>query len=335
MTLISEAREVLTREAKAIRKLAGRLDREFERVVKAILKCQGKVIVTGMGKSGLVGRKIAASLASTGTPSFFVHPAEALHGDLGMITNKDIVIAISNSGETEEVIKSLPIIKKIGAKVVAFVGRADSTLAKESDFVLSIGEEKEADPFNLVPTVTAVVTLALGDALTIALLKKRDFKQRDFAFLHPGGRAGRMLMIVRDLMHSQEENPTILQNKFVKDALFIITSKHLGAVSVIDKQGEIVGIVTDGDVRRLLEKTQDFLAKLFLTEVKEVMTKSPKCITAEDLASEAVKKMEDNAITVLPVVNKKKQPIAMIHLHDLVKAGFALERKRHLLHPRI
>jgi len=280
-----------------------------------------------MGKSGLVAKKIAASLSSVGIPSIFLHPAEAVHGDLGIISASDNLIFFSNSGDTDEIKKIIPVIKIIGCKIISFVGAKKSYLAKESDIAIDIGIKKEVDPYNLIPTASTTSALAVGDALLVGAIYLKNIKEEDFAFLHPGGSAGRKLLKVKNLMHSGAENPVLRDSSFFKEALIFISSKKLGAVSLVNEKNELTGILTDGDIRRLLVKTQDSIPKLFLTNVKELMTVNPKFVFADDLASAAVRKMEENAITVLPVLNNKKQPIGMLHLHTLVQAGFALEKK--------
>lgn len=327
MNINKVAKEVLKKEAETIYNLIPKIDQNFKKLVELILNTKGKVIFTGMGKSGLIARKIASTLSSTGIPSFFIHPAEALHGDIGMVSSGDIIIVISNRGETKEVLDMVNQVKKIGVKIAGILGTKDSSLARESDIVLNCKVEEEADYLNLIPTCSSVATLALGDALTVALMKARRFKKEDFAFYHPGGTAGKLLLKVEDLMHTGERNPVIPLNKFVQDALVTITTKRLGAVSIVNEKGEIVGIITDGDVRRLLQRTHDFLPRLFLTEVREVMIKNPKTIYPHQMATEAVELMELNAITVLPVIDKKRRPIGMIHLHDLVKAGLTFENQ--------
>lgn len=315
---LEQAQELCQIEAEAILQMAQKLDEQFITAVKTILACQGRVIITGMGKSGLVGRKIAATLASTGTPAFFLHPAEGIHGDLGMVTGQDVVIAISNSGETEEIVHILPVLKRLGSTLIALTGKVDSTLAKNSEIVLDIGVEKEACPLGLAPTASTTATLAMGDALAVVLLQARDFQPEDFAIFHPGGSLGRRLLLtVADLMHQGEENPWLEQGKTVKEALFKITEKKLGAVNVVDGQGNLVGIVTDGDIRRHLEKDEQLLGK----KVEAVMTAQPKTILPTKLAAQALKLMQDKSITVLPVIDGQGQLVGTIHLHDLLKAG--------------
>ena len=257
--IIEQAREVLKMEADAIKNLMPRINGQFSAAVTMILECKGRVIVTGMGKSGHVGGKIAATLASTGTPAFFLHPAEGIHGDLGMVTADDIVMAISNSGETGEIVGILPAIKRIGANIIAMCGRENSTLVQNADIFLDIGVEREACPMNLAPTSSTTATLAMGDALAVVLLSTRKFTAEDFALFHPGGTLGRKLLLtVENVMHSGDDNPVITPDKTVKEALFVITDKGLGATSVIDAAGHLLGIVTDGDIRRGLEKGHEF-----------------------------------------------------------------------------
>ena len=316
-----KAIETLQIEADAVRRLIGRVDDEFEAAVNCILDCPALVIVTGMGKSGHVGRKIAASLASTGTPSFFMHPAEAFHGDLGMVTDKDVVIAISNSGETNEVVNILPIIKRIGAKIIAMSGRRDSTLGRNSDYFIDAGVEREACPLGLAPTASTTAALAMGDAITIALLSARNFTAQDFAVFHPGGALGRRLLLtVENVMHSGESNPIIHFSRTAKEALFLMTDKGLGATSVVDDEGRFIGLVTDGDIRRCLAKGSEFLD----ASVEHLMTREPLTITKEKLAASALSFMEKHKphpITVLPVVDNDKNPVGIVHLTDLLRQG--------------
>lgn len=314
---LEEAKKVFAIEAAEITRAAGKLDQRFSQAVRVILACQGRVIVTGMGKSGLIGRKIAATLSSTGTPAFFLHPAEGIHGDLGMVTGDDVVLAISNSGETEEILHILPSLKRIGATLIAMTSKETSTLGKNCEIFLGIGVSQEACPLGLAPTASTTVTLALGDALAIVLLQARNFKPEDFAVFHPGGSLGRRLLLrVRDLMHTGEENPVITDDKLVKEALFQITAKNMGAVNVIDELGNLEGILTDGDIRRCLEKDELILSR----PLKDVMTCNPRFITPDKLAAEALKLMQDRSITVLPVL-EDRHLIGMLHLHDLLKAG--------------
>lgn len=313
--------ETLQIESDSVTKLIERIDDEFEAAAKMILDCKARVVVTGMGKSGHIGKKIAASLASTGTPSFFMHPAEAFHGDLGMVTDKDVVIAISNSGESSEVVKILPIIKRIGAKIIAMCGRRESSLGQHADCFLDISVEREACPYGLAPTASTTATLAMGDALTIALMKARNFTDQDFAVFHPGGALGRRLLLtVEHVMHKEEENPVIHYSKTAKEALFLMTDKGLGATAVVDDAGKFIGLVTDGDIRRCLAKGSQFLDE----SVEKLMTKNPMTITSDKMATEALSMMEKHQprpITVLPVVDKDSRPVGIVHLTDLLKQG--------------
>ena len=316
-----KALETLKIETDALQKLSSRIDDEFEAAAKAILACKGRVIVSGIGKSGHVGQKIAASLASTGTPSFFMHPAEAFHGDLGMVTQNDIVLAISNSGETNEMINILPVIRRIGAKIIAMCGRRDSTLGKNSDYFIDAGVEKEACPLGLAPTASTTAALAMGDALAMALLAARNFTEQDFAVFHPGGSLGRKLLLtVENVMRSGEDNPIIEAGRTAKEALFIMTSTGVGATSVVDAKGKFIGLVTDGDVRRCLAKGPEFLNE----PVEHFMTRKPETITKDKLAASALSLMEKHQprpITVLPVVDEHGMPLGIVHLTDLLRQG--------------
>ena len=317
----NSALETLKIEADSVMKLTDRIDDEFEAAVNLILDCHARVVVTGMGKSGHIGKKIAATLASTGTPSFFMHPGEAFHGDLGMVTDKDVVIAISNSGESSEIVKILPIIKRIGAKIIAMCGRRDSNLGKFADYYLDISVEREACPYGLAPTASTTATLAMADALAMALMKVRKFTDQDFAVFHPGGALGRRLLLtVEHVMHKGEENPVIHYTKSAKEALFLMTDKGLGATSVVNDNGEFMGLVTDGDIRRILRKGSEFLDE----PVDKLMTKNPLTITSEKMATEALSIMEKHKprpIPVLPVVDEDNKPVGIVHLTDLLKQG--------------
>jgi arabinose-5-phosphate isomerase len=322
MDILEEAKKVLEIEMNSIGGLIKKLDINFVKAVELIFNCKDRIIVTGIGKSGLVGRKIASTLASTGTPSLFLDPIEGMHGDLGMIMKGDIVLIISNSGKAEEIIKIIPTLKKMGIKIILFTGRPTSTLANFSDIVIDVKVEREACPFNLAPTASSTTTLAVGDALAVVLLKKRGFRPEDFAFLHPGGYLGKKLLLkVDDVMHSGNDNPVIFEEKSMRDAVIEITSKQLGAVSIINNKGILVGIITDGDLRRAIEKYDKLLEK----KAKEIMTKNPIVIESGKLAAEAVHIMEDrpSQIMVLPVVDKNRRPIGMLRIHDLVKKGMA------------
>lgn len=319
--MLEQARQVLRMEAEAVLEQVERIDEHFKAAVEMILACPGRTVITGMGKSGVIGRKMAATLASTGTPSFYLHPAEGIHGDLGMVTEGDVVIALSNSGETGEVLHILPSLRRIGAKLIAMVGNPNSTLAKNSDIVLNVGVTREACPLGLAPTSSTTAALAYGDALALALLSKRKFTASQFAVFHPGGSLGRKLLLtVEDIMHSGTENPLVKADISVQDALFVITDKGLGAVSVVDDDNKMLGVLTDGDIRRGLSKGVDFLKR----PVTELMTASPKTITKEKLAAQALHIMESNRpkpITVLPVVDAENYVIGLLHMTDLVRQG--------------
>ena len=320
--IISEAKRVIRIEAETLQSLADSIDSAFEQAVRMILASRGRVIVTGMGKSGLVGQKIASTMASTGTPAFFLHPAEALHGDLGMIISGDVVIAISNSGETEEVLRILPIVKRIGANLISMTGRPGSTLASSGDIHLNIAIKEEACPLGLAPTASTTATMAMGDALAVALLVERGFKAEDFALFHPGGALGKKLLLtVRDLMHSGDALPMVSEDTLMKAAIYEITSKKLGCTGVSASDGSLAGVITDGDLRRALEKGTSFLER----PAMELMHKSPKRIQASDLAAKALQRMEQHSITTLFVFEDDRgtKPVGIIHLHDLLKAGIA------------
>ena len=319
--MLENARNVLKMEADAILELIPRINGQFTAAVEMILACPGRTVITGMGKSGIIGRKMAATLASTGTPSFYLHPAEGIHGDLGMVTAEDVVIALSNSGETGEILHILPSLRRIGAKVIAMVGNPNSSLGKNADVVLDVGVSKEACPLGLAPTSSTTAALAFGDALAVALLSKRKFTADQFAVFHPGGSLGRkLLMTVADVMHAGDDNPLVKGDMKVQDALFIITDKGLGAVSVVDDENKMIGVLTDGDIRRGLSQGFSFLTR----PVTELMTKAPKTITQDKLAAEALHLMESNKprpITVLPVIDADKHVIGLLHMTDLVRQG--------------
>ena len=320
MDIVKEAKRVLRVEAQSLLDLAERIDENFSQAIELLYQCKGKVVLMGMGKSGLVGRKIASTFASTGTPAFFLHPAEGVNGDFGMLAKEDVVIAISNSGETRELLEVLPLIKRYGNRLITLIGNTHSTLAKAGDVNLDIRVKEEACPLGLAPTASTTATLAMGDALAIALMGKKDFKKEDFAILHPGGSLGKKLLLkVEDLMHVGKASPMISEKTLMKDALFEITSKRLGVTGVCNAEGHLVGVITDGDLRRALEKFSD----LFNREASEVMTRNPKWIEKDALAAKAVQRMEEYSITSLFVFNKAgdKVPVGIIHLHDLLKAG--------------
>ncbi|PLY03546.1 MAG: D-arabinose 5-phosphate isomerase [Desulfuromonas sp.] len=318
--MIETAQKVLQIEADAVLALKSRIDENFTRAVQMILDCQGKVVVTGMGKSGLICQKIAATMASTGTPTFFLHPAEGIHGDLGMLSKGDVVIAVSYSGETEEVCRILPVIKRMGLPLIAMSGNPASTLGIAGDVHLNVNVAEEACPLGLAPTASTTATLAMGDALAVALLNERGFKAEDFALFHPGGSLGKKLLLrVEDLMHADREIPLVPQGTLLREALFEITSKKLGVTGVVDAQGVLVGVFTDGDLRRVMEKGLDSLQ----LPIHEVMSRSPKRILRRNLAAKALKIMETHSITSLFVFEDDEGivPIGIVHLHDLLKSG--------------
>lgn len=321
-TILKRAAEVLRIESGGILSIAERLDKNFVRAVELLEQCAGKVVVTGMGKSGLICRKIAATLASTGTPAFFLHAADALHGDLGMIKQGDVVLAISNSGETDEILKLLPHIRRYGLKLVVMTGNLESSLAKAGDVVLDVRVPEEACPLGLAPTASTTAALAMGDALAVVVLERKGFKEEDFALRHPGGILGRRLLLrVAELMHRGEELPLVSEETLMKEALFEITSKRLGIVGVVNAAGQLVGVVTDGDLRRGLQKHGE---KILNKRADELMTRNPRTIGDDALASDALVKMEDpqRPITALFVLeNHSRKPIGVIHIHDILKAG--------------
>ncbi|MDN3653518.1 KpsF/GutQ family sugar-phosphate isomerase [Thalassotalea ponticola] len=315
---IEIASEVIAIEREAISNLTRYVDEHFARACQLMYECTGRVIVIGMGKSGHVGGKIAATLASTGTPAFFVHPGEASHGDLGMVTSADVVLAISNSGETSELLAIIPIIKRIGAHLIGMSGNTQSTLATLSDVHICIKVPREACPLGLAPTSSTTATLVMGDALAVALLNARGFTADDFALSHPGGSLGRRLLLrLDDVMHSGDLLPKINYQCKIKDALVEMTQKGLGMTTVVDDHGTLVGLFTDGDLRRILDAQLDF----HQVSIHEVMTKHPVVAKQGMLAAEGLKLMEDNSINGLVVVNDQQQPIGAMNMHDLLKAG--------------
>ncbi len=318
--ILEAARKVLRIESEAVEALTDRINGEFERAVEMILDCSGRVVITGMGKSGLICQKIAATMASTGTPALFLHPAEGVHGDLGMVAKGDVVIAVSNSGETEELTRILPVIKRMGLPLIAMAGKADSTLARAGDVFLDISVKEEACPLQLAPTASTTATLAMGDALAVALLLERGFREEDFALYHPGGALGkRLLLRVEDLMHDGDAIPLVRPETALKDALYEITSKKLGLTGVIDDDGNLVGVFTDGDLRRTIEKGVELLHR----PISEFMNRQPKRILRTHLAAKALQRMEEYSITSLFVFesDSARVPVGVIHLHDLLRAG--------------
>lgn len=318
INVLKRAREVLDIEAEAIRTLKSRLGNSFKEAVDLILKTKGRVVVSGMGKTGIIGQKLSATLSSTGTPSLFLHLSEAAHGDLGRVTSFDTVIIISNSGSTEEIKQLLPFLKKIGAKIIALTGKTKSILAKYSDVVLDVSVKKEACPLGLAPTASTTATLAMADALAVCLLELKGFKEKDFAFYHPGGMLGRQLLWkVEDIMRTGKVNPVVREERTVSDVLLKITQARAGAASVVDKKGKLTGIFTDGDLRRHLG-TDKNLPKL---KIKEVMTRNPLTITEGKLAAEAMRILREKKIDEMPVVDKNRRPIGLLDVQDLLKAG--------------
>lgn len=314
---LKQAKEVLKIEADTILSQIDVLGENFIQAIDVILNSPGRVVVTGMGKSGLVGRKISATLSSTGTPSFFLHPAEGIHGDLGMVTPQDVVIVISGSGQNDEIMAILPTLKIIGTPIICLTGSNSSPLAKNSDIVLEIKVEREACPLGLAPTASTTAHLAIGDALAVTLLTARNFTSDNYALFHPGGALGRKLLLtVERLMHTGENNPLVHHDRTVRDAIFAMTSQgNHGAAIIIDDCGKLAGIVTDGDLRRIFEANENPLA----LPVWRVMTKKPKVITKEKMAAEAMHIMEEEKITVLPAVDSEGYPVGIIQLHDIIR----------------
>ncbi|MFW6269093.1 MAG: KpsF/GutQ family sugar-phosphate isomerase [Bacillota bacterium] len=313
---LDEAEQVLKTEAEAVLNLKKSIDNDFKQVMQMILASQGRVVFIGMGKSGLVAKKLAATFSSLGTPAFFVHAGEALHGDLGMITEKDVVIAVSNSGETEEIINMLPSLRRIGASMVAFTGDCESTLGDYADIAIFTGVEEEACAIGLAPTASTTAAMAFGDALAVALSTVHGFTPEDYAVFHPGGSLGRKLLTtVADVLEIRQQNPVVKEEATVREALFTMTDSKMGSTSVVNESGKLVGIITDGDIRRLLKKSNDFIDK----PVKKYMTVNPVTITRNKLAAEALKIMEDKEINDLPAVENNK-PVGMLNFQDLLRA---------------
>ncbi|MBN2872492.1 MAG: KpsF/GutQ family sugar-phosphate isomerase [Halothiobacillaceae bacterium] len=318
--LLRMAREVVEIENLAIEALIPRLDATFVEACRLMFACEGRVIVIGMGKSGHIGGKIAATLASTGTPAFFVHPGEASHGDLGMITERDVVMALSNSGETAEMLAILPVIKRLGVGLLALTGRSESTLARSADVHLDVGVAREACPLNLAPTASTTATLVMGDALAVALLDARGFQPEDFALSHPGGSLGRRLLLhVRDIMHTGDRLPCVGPRQSVKQALLVMSSGGLGMAAVVDENNHLLGLFTDGDLRRLLDRSDVDLE----SAIERVMTRDPRTCRDNVLAAEAMAIMERDQINGLLVVDERGQLVGALNMHDLLRAGVA------------
>jgi arabinose-5-phosphate isomerase len=316
--ILAIGRRVVTIEGAAVQALVARVDERFARAVEILAACGGRVVCTGMGKSGLVARKVAATMASTGTPALYMDPAEAAHGGLGMLARGDVVVALSSSGETEELLDLLPAIKRFGLPLVGMVGTGQSTLAQQSDVWLDVGVAEEACSLNLAPTASTTAALAMGDALAVALLEERGFRAEDFALLHPAGALGRRLLLrVQDLMHTGDRLPVVAETASMKEAILEITGKRLGMTAVVGGGGRLTGILTDGDLRRAMQRFSDVVSR----PVADCMTRNPKRIDREALAARAVQVMEQHSITSLLVVDGAERPEGAIHLHDLLKAG--------------
>ncbi|MBK7982757.1 MAG: KpsF/GutQ family sugar-phosphate isomerase [Candidatus Competibacteraceae bacterium] len=312
------ASRVLTIEAEAVAQLAARIDDRFAHACRLLLACQGRIVVLGIGKPGHIGGKIAATLASTGTPAFFVHPAEASHGDMGMITARDVVLALSNSGETDEILTLLPLIKRLGVPLVALTGNLASSLAQAADVCIDVSVSEEACPLGLAPTSSTTATLAMGDALAVALLEARGFTAEDFARSHPGGRLGRrLLLLLDDVMHTGEQMPRSAPDDYLRDALLEMSRKGLGTTVVVDAHDRVLGVFTDGDLRRALDRQVD----VHSARVAEVMTQSCKTIAPGTLAAEALRMMQQYKINALPVVNGLGRLVGVLNMHDLLRAG--------------
>jgi arabinose-5-phosphate isomerase len=312
-----KGREILKIEAAAVLSLAERLGPEFDAAIETIAACKGHLVVTGMGKAGLVGQKISATFASTGTPSIFLHPAEAYHGDLGRVLAADVVLAISNSGETEEVARLLPSIRQIGARIVAITASKTSVLGRNADIAIELGRIEEACPLKLAPSATTTAILALGDALALCVLEARGFDKEQFSFYHPGGDLGRKLLKVADVMRTGERNPIVREETMLTEAIATITKARAGAVTIVDGAGKLAGIFTDGDLRRTMSRDP----KLITSKISQVMTKQCRTITADRLASEALKILHEKKIDELPVLNEKNEPVGMLDVQDLLDVG--------------
>lgn len=318
--IIEKGKKVIRIESEAVTNLSNSINGDFVKAIEVILKCKGRVVLTGMGKSGLIARKIVATLNSTGTASIFLHPTDALHGDLGMVRMEDVVILISKSGMTDELAKLLPMLKRIGVKLITMTGDPESPLAQESDVVLNVRVNEEACPHHLAPTSSTTATLVMGDALSVVLLQLRNFTPEDFAFLHPGGSLGKRLSLqIKEIMFTGEKIPAVSVEDSIKDVILEITSKRLGTTCVIDEQGILKGIITDGDLRRLLERTLEIKN----LKASDILTKNPKVMRQEYLASFALQQMENYKITTLIIVDDSHKPIGIVHLHDLINLGLS------------
>lgn len=311
-------RAVIQTEAHAIQALINRIDHQFARACQYLLACEGRIIVTGMGKSGHIGKKIAATLASTGTPAFFIHPGEANHGDMGMIVAKDTVLALSHSGETQEILSLLPFLKRLDIPLISMTGNPQSTLAQAATIHLDVSIEKEACPLGLAPTTSTTAALVMGDALAVALLQKRGFTKEDFALSHPGGMLGRRLLLrIDDIMHVEDAIPKVNCDTVLKNVLLEMSQKKFGMTTIINQEGQLAGVFTDGDIRRAIDNNTDF----YSTRIDQLMSKNPKVIEPSMLAAEALHIMESYKITSLVVINPDNQPIGLVHMHDILRAG--------------
>jgi len=316
--IIKKVKEAIRIEGESVLALRKRIGKEFENAVNAIYRCKGRIIITGIGKSGIIGEKISATFRSIGVPAFFLHPAEGIHGDIGLVNKNDVVIVVSKSGETEEVLRIMPVFKRLGVIIISIIGDLKSQLSQKSDIILDVSTKEEACPHNLAATASTTAALAMGDALAIALLYKKELTPEDFAKFHPGGNVGKKLTTtVEEVMLTGTYVPIISERDAMKDAVLEMTAKR-GMTSVVNRKGKVVGIITDGDLRRLLEKTE----RIFEYDVKKVMTTTPKMIKKKESVSSAIKKMEDYGVTALIVVDVARKPIGVVHLHDLMRQGF-------------
>lgn len=316
--IIKRAKAVIDIEAKAVSNLKKNINQAFLKAVQMVFVSKGRVVVTGVGKTGIIARKLSATLSSTGTPSLFLHSAEAIHGDLGRVTKEDVVVILSYSGESEEIKKLLPVLKKIGSKIISITGNNHSLMARYSDVVLNTAVEKEACPLGLAPTASTTAMLAMSDALAVCLLELKGFKEKDFAFYHPGGALGRrLLLLVEDIMRKGVANPVVNENRKVSEVLVKITQARAGSASIVDSKGRLTGIFTDGDLRRHLETYPDLSRR----RVKEVMTKNPATVSPEMLAAEAMRIIREKKIDELPVIDQRKRPVGLLDVQDLLKAG--------------
>lgn len=319
--IIKRGKDVIRIESEQISRLLTSINNEFVKAAQCIYECTGRVVLTGMGKSGLIARKIVATLNSTGTPAIYLHPADAFHGDLGMVRKEDVVILISKSGETEDLLHLIPLLKRLGIKLISMTGNGESKMARESDINLFIDVTEEACPFDLAPTSSTTATLAMGDALSVVLLEMRGFTEEDFASLHPGGSLGKRLSLrLEEIMAKGNQIPIVSETTSLKDAIYEISSKRYGTTAVVDAHGKLSGIITDGDLRRLLEKTMEITH----LQAKDIMNQTPKTITREVLASRALQLMENYKITSLIIVDEYTKPEGIIHLHDLVNLGLKI-----------